>query len=81
MPHGVVSPPAVTSVGGGILAPSSGTGGNANIAHSVPLDSDSDSGDSGLGGSDSAAFAADGVTASDGLGGGSSPPGLAGARQ
>ena len=78
LPHGVVSLPAVTSFGGGILAPASGAGGNANIAHSVPLDSDSDS---GLGGSESAAVAADGVTASDGLGGGSFPPGLAGARQ
>ena len=78
LPHGVVSPPAVKSFSGGLLDPTSGAGGNANIAHSVPLDSDSDS---GLGGSESAAVAADGVAAAYGLGGGSSPPGLAGARQ
>ena len=79
LPHGVVSPPAITAFGGGIgLAPTSGAGDNLNIAHSVPLDSDSDS---GLGGSDSAAIAADGVAASDGLGDVPSPPGLAGARQ
>ena len=79
LPHGVVSPPATTAFGSGIgLAPTSGAGDNANIAHSVLLDSDSDS---GLGGSDSAAIAANDVAASEGPGDVPSPPGLAGARQ
>ena len=43
-PHGAVSPPAATVFGGGLLDPVPGAGGNSNISHSVPLDSDSDSG-------------------------------------
>ena len=77
--HGVVSPPATTSFGGGIgLAPTSGADDSANIAHSVPLDSDSDS---SLGGSDPAAIATNGVAASEGPEDVPSPPGLAGARR
>ena len=79
LPHGVVSPPATTAFGGGIgFALMSGTGDDTNIAHSVPLDSDSDS---GLGGSDSAAIAANDLAASEGREDVPSPPGLAGARQ
>ena len=79
LPHGVVSPPATTAFGGGIgFAPMFGTGDNTNIAHSVPLDSDSDS---GLGGSDSAAIAANDVAASGGPEGVPSPPRPAGAHQ
>ena len=72
------SPPAVTAFGGGLLDPTSGAGGNANIAQSVPLGSDSDS---GLEGFESAAAATDGVSDADALGVGSSPPGLAGAHE
>ena len=43
-PHGAVSPPAATVFGGGLFDPVSSAGGNSNISHSVPLDTDSDSG-------------------------------------
>ena len=43
-PHGAVSPPAATVFGGGLFDPVPSTGGNSNISHSVPLDTDSDSG-------------------------------------
>ena len=79
-PHGVVSLPATTVFCGGIggVAPTSDAADNANIAHSVPLDSDSDN---DLGVSAPATTAADGKAASGGPGDAPSPPGLEGAHQ
>ena len=77
-PHGVVSPPATTVFGGGIgVAPASGAGDNANIAHSEGIsDSDSD-----LGVSTPAATAANETAATEGPGGAPSLPGFEGALQ
>ena len=77
-PHGVVSPPATTVFGGGIgVAPTSGAGDNANIAHSVGIsDSDSD-----LGVSTPATTAANETAATEGPGDAPSLPGFGGALQ
>ena len=76
--HGVVSPPAVTVFGGDLLGPVLGAGGNANISHPVPLDSDSDS---GLGVDELTTAAANGVSDAEAPATGLPPHGLAGARR
>ena len=79
LPHGVVSPPAVTVFGGGIgVAPTSGSDDNTNIAHSVPLDSDSDS---DLGAPAPATGATNEAAASEAAGSTPSPAGSEGIRQ
>ena len=77
-PHGVVSPPAVTVFGGDLFGSAPGAEGNANISHTVPLDSDSDS---GLEVAELTTAAANGVSDAEAPDTGRPPHGLAGAQR